>query len=371
MFKCDNTYLEELQQLSVAVTAKYGMTSEACDREIMYLAKEGNKAAKKAYADLIFYRKIEVLKCYEKAFSLYLQAADIEIEEKEGLVCKNSGVPQAFAMLGYYFYNYKRDGHLKSCEVIPQIDTLIGEDAAKRIRYSLALSASCLIYEKVPAAINLLGRILDEVSQSEELFEALKEDLNSSIFDAQFSELPRLEAKITSLEDCAAAGAFFYNEAAKCGYVYACNNLASREADKICELTGCEIDGGKSENEAVREPSCEVKKHIENYVSYLKMSAEKFEPYAANRLGLFYISGEIRSARLDKKYNFRGYCDSATAKKYFVTATMYPNKNSAWAYYNLLKHYPKDYNMNIDLMNEHMDCIKRLDPKVYDLAIEE
>ena len=49
---------------------------------------------------------------------------------------------------------------------------------------------------------------------------------------------------------------------------------------------------------------------------------------------------------------------------------MYPDANSAWAYFNLIKYFHKDYDTNIDLLNEHMDCIKELNPAVYDIAME-
>lgn len=371
MFECNLNYTKEYEQFTNLVLTKYGMFSQAAEREAMYLANKGNRAARYAYADLIFFGKITVPSPYEKAFFQYLQAADIAIDESGNLKCGKEGVPQAFAMLGYYFYNYKRDGYVKSCETIEGMERAGKGSLEERIRIALELSSSSLQYVKMPIAINLIGRILDEVSKSEELYLALKNDITAMVDETSFFELSAPAVKITNCATCSDASDFYYNEAAKCGYVYACNNLASREADTIIKLCAREIEGGKSESEVTREPSCEIKNHIEKYVQYLKMSAEKYEPYAANRLGLFYIIGEIRSGRLKKKYNFRSFCDSALAKESFVTATMYPNKNSAWAYYNLLKHFPKDYNMNIDLMNEHMDCIKRLDPEVYDLAIED
>ena len=39
-------------------------------------------------------------------------------------------------------------------------------------------------------------------------------------------------------------------------------------------------------------------------------------------------------------------------------------------YFNLIKYFHKDYDTNIDLLNEHMECIKELNPAVYDVAIE-
>lgn len=358
LFECEVGYSEEYEKFSKAVTSKYGMSSEAADREVLYLAKCGNKAAIKAYADMIFYRKIEFSDYYEKAFNLYLEAADISIGKGGELIYGNAGIPQAFAMLGYYYFNYKRDGHLKDCTDIAAIENLGENSDALRLKYALYLSFSCLKYEKVPAAVNLVGRVLGEISKSEELFSALKEDIAS------------LEDTIKTPEDCETASDFYYNEAAECGYVYACNSLASKAADEVVKMCLEKLQKGEENGTLTANPSQEISLEIDKYVEYLKMAAEKYEPYAANKLGLFYMVGEIRSARFDALFNFRSYCNSAKAKEYFTLATMYPNKNSAWAYYNLLKYFPKDYNSNIELMNEHMDCIKRLDMQVYNLAME-
>ena len=50
--------------------------------------------------------------------------------------------------------------------------------------------------------------------------------------------------------------------------------------------------------------------------------------------------------------------------------TKYPDSNSAWAYFNLIKYFNKSYANNLELLNEHMDYIKELNPEVYDIAIE-
>lgn len=348
-FTCNGIYKAEFDQFIEQVLTKYGKSAEATDRETIYLASTGNRVAKKEYADLIFYHKITVPNCYDKAFNLYLEAADIKLESGD-CVCGGAGNPQAFAMLGYCLYNYKRDGHLKNCETIKMIEQYKGGDLTERIRTALYLAASCLEYTQMPAAINLIGRILDEASRSEELGKALSEDI----------------AKLTT-----GSSDSYFETAAKSGYVYACNSLAQHEADIIVSMCIDKLNAGVGEFEVVNTITKELGEHIDKYVSYLKMSAEKYESYASNKLGLFYGSGEINSSKYNRKFNFRTFCDSALAKEYFINATMYPNKNSAWAYYNLIKRYPKDYNSNIDLLNEHMECIKRLDPKVYDLAMED
>ena len=144
--------------------------------------------------------------------------------------------------------------------------------------------------------------------------------------------------------------------AAREGYVYACNNLAAKEAERIVSLG----------NTSPEDP--DIEEHILKYTDYLKLSADKYEPYAANRLGLFYLNGEIKSS--SGKIARRDHINFPLAKEYFKKATVYPDANSAWAFFNLIRYFHKDYEKNLDLLNEHMEYIKELNPEVYDLAIE-
>ena len=369
-FECTDKYKHCFDEYTRLVTEKYGVSSESGDRETMYLASVGNCAAKKAYADLVFFRHIPTSDNYGKAFSLYLEAADITVDESGNSKCGGNGVPQAFAMIAYYLYNYKRDGHVKSCKTIEAIENLGNGNILERIRISLYLSVSCLCYVKMPMAINLIGRILDEASRSDSVFDYIKEDINALLVSNTSVDSDNYKDEISGLEECRKASDFYYNLAASNGYVYACNNLATREADIIVGLCHEQEKEGADLHDITASPSDEIKEHIEKYLGFLTVSAKKFEPYASNKLGLFYISGEIIDKKKEKVF-FRSYCNSSLAKEYFINATLYPNKNSAWAYYNLIKFFPKDYSTNIDLLGEHMGCIKRLDPAVYDLAIED
>ena len=112
----------------------------------------------------------------------------------------------------------------------------------------------------------------------------------------------------------------------------------------------------------------QIDKCIIDYICYLKIAADRYESYAANRLGLFYITGEIKGA--NGTAALKGYIDPSLAKEYFEKATVYPDENSAWGYLNLMKYFPKTYEKDIDLMNEHMDYIKALNPAVYSIAMD-
>ena len=313
---CDGSYVKAQEALN-EIYEKYGYTSPSAERELICLAQTGNPAALRSYADLLFYHKINCRDNYRKAFPLYCRAADVTFAEG-GAKCGGSGDPHAYFSIGYYLTNYKCESVLKKCKTIDEIESIVPDE---RLSYALDFALASLDYCKSPAAINLIGRI---VSEKPEL-------------------LTRLEGNNNAKD--------YFEEAAEGGYVYACNNLAAKEADLI--VNGVD----------------DVDSHINAFVHYLTISADRLEPYAANRLGLFYMIGEIRSSDGREMY-FRDYINTTFAKKYFQKATVYPDSNSAWAYLNLIKYFHKDYDTDIDLLNEHMDCIKELNPAVYDIAIE-
>ena len=314
---CNNTYKADEAVLNETVFDKYGYSSPSAEREIICLALTGNKAALKSYADLLFYRKIPCRDNYKKAFPLYCESAGITFSD-EGITCTGDGTPLSFYFIGYYLVNYRCESILKKCETIEEIERLTRQE---RLELALDLSLATLSAIRSPAAVNLIGRIITELPY---LAERLDEQKSS--------------------EEC-------FEDAAEGGYVYACNNLAAREADMI-------VRG-----------SDDITEHVNAFVHYLTISADRYEPYAANRLGLFYMTGEVRSSSGDTVH-LHDYINIPFAKKYFQKALVYPDANSAWAYFNLIKYFHKDYDTNIDLLNEHMECIRELNPVVYDIAIE-
>lgn len=314
---CNNTYKVDEQILNETVFEKYGYSSPSSEREIICLALTGNKAALKSYADLLFYRKINCHDNYKNAFSLYCEAADITFDGSD-ITCTGDGTPLAYYVIGYYMVNYRCESILKRCETIDIIENLTREE---RLSLALDLAKATLSVCKSPAAVNLIGRVINEIPSLAE----------------------KLDEKVTA-EEC-------FEQAAEEGYVYACNNLAAKEADMIVKGVG------------------DISAHVNNFIHYMTISADRYEPYAANRLGLFYMIGEVRSSSGDT-VRLHDYINIPFAKKYFTKATVYPDRSSAWAYFNLIKYFHKDYDSNIDLLNEHMDCIKELNPVVYDEAIE-
>lgn len=401
-YTCDGSYEEHLKAYNEHILRKYGVSSQSAEREIIWMSDSGNTVARKLYADMVFYQKILRKNYYRDAFSLYMQSAGITIYEDGKWQSNGRAYPVSFWMLGYYLVNYRRESFLQKCETIDAIEMMTFEE---RLGCALELAVSCLDYEEVPGAVNLIGRILREISEDEELFERLFEQIGSVFADHDYAKLGFSVEwnSCNTADDLDDIAETFFLAAAKEGYVYACNNLAAREADRIVELakqarveqqnSGGEQNGEKKqspneqqdsigiqnsanpqackerqESGRVQDIKNQIDAAIRRYVEFLTISADKYEPYAANRLGLFYRTGEIIGSSGNTVC--RDHIDSKLAKEYFLKATVYPDANSAWAYLNLMKYYHQDYDTNIELMNEHMEYIKVLNPEVYDIAME-
>ena len=156
---CNNTYKADEQILNETVFEKYGYSSPSSEREIICLALTGNKAALKSYADLLFYKKINCRENYKKAFPLYCQAAGITFEGAD-IKCTGDGTPLAYYVIGYYLVNYRTESILKRCEAIDVIEDLTREE---RLSLALDLAVATLSACKSPAAVNLIGRIINEI----------------------------------------------------------------------------------------------------------------------------------------------------------------------------------------------------------------
>ena len=351
-FQCDGSYKEAFAAYTEQILEKYGVSSQTAQREIMCMADEGNVVAKKLYADMIFYRKLLRKAPDRDAFDLYLQSAGIRVDGGKWN-CSGAAYPLAFWAVGYYLVNYRRESTLKNCEKIDCIEAMSWQE---RLSTALELAVACIGCVDAAGAVNLAGRILQEISDDGELFAALSPVLRETVDGCDFSGILAEPARCDTMDACAKLAEAFFQAAAKKGYVYACNNLAAREADRIISMDSDAAD------------SAEVEAAIASYVDYLKLSADKYESYAANRLGLFYATGEVRGTT--GKRIFKEHIDYTLGKEYFTKATVYPDANAAWAFFNLIKYYHRDYDSNLALLNEHMDHIKALNPEVYDLAME-
>ena len=352
-FTSDVTYKNDLKAYEEAGPARYGVSSQTAEREAMCLAEAGNTVACKICADLVFFKKLLARRPYRESFALYMRAAGLTVSDRYEWACSSKGYPLAFWSVGYCLEHYKRDSLLKDCETIDIIEAMSLED---RLRTAIELGASCLTYIDAPEAVNLVGRLLKEAADSEETYAALKGVIDAELSERGFPMIDLTVGRIACAKDCAAAAELFFKKAAHMGYAYACNNLALQEADKLIAL-----GEDKASTDAFKAGAAA-------YVEYLRIAADKYESYAANRLGLFYMTGEIRGT--DGVIHCRQFCDTGLARTYFTKATRYPDANAAWGYLNLIKYFQKDYDADIELMNEHMTIMRELNPKVYDIAMD-
>ncbi len=359
-FYADGSFQEDFR-IYTNVIQKFGASSPLSEREVISLAADGNVVALKAYGDLYFNHKVMRRYPYRDAFDKYLSASGITLSEDGDWQCSGRSYPTAFWMVGYYLFTYHMDGFLLNCEDIPAIEQLT---RSARLAMALQLAKACIDSAPAPGAYNLIGRILTELSEDAALSAEMNLDLVSCL-----PELSRTPLALVAND--------YFVKAAECGYVYACNNLATREISSLLILADAykaESNTNPSSNQVTDsitdQITDQITEHIKNYIHYLTIAADRFEPYAANRLGLFYLHGEIKVPGESHTLYYRDYCNVQLAKEYFTKATIHPDINSAWAYFNLIKYFPKDYNANIDLLNEHMEYIKQLNPDVYDIAIE-
>jgi len=352
-FEADGSYKDDLKQYSGEVLEKNGISSQTAEREILWLADEGNTVACKLYADLLFYQKIPRKHAYSGAFFLYLRSAGIAIDENGNWNCSRKAYPPAFWNVGYYLVNYRRESFLKECETIFEIERMTLEE---RLALATELSFACIREVEAAGAVNLIGRILLEAAENETIYEKVQPVLSEAAREGTEMTVCLKLPEVVEREHCRACADLFFEAAAEQGYVYACNNLALREADRILLASR---DGASEE---------ELQTMAKKYAGYLKRSADKYEPYAANRLGLYYLQGEIKGST--ESTSIRAEIDFSLARDYFIKATVYPDRNSAWAYYNLIRYFYKDYTNDLDRLNEHMDRIRELNPEVYDLAMD-
>ena len=375
-FISDGNYKKDLDFFTNDIIKEYGVSSKSSEREIICLANEGNLVAKKLYADMLFYKKLHRKNNYREAFSLYMSSADISFMDGE-LIGGGRSYPLSYWNIAFYLVNYRKNSFLEKSEEIEEIEKM---PYNIRLLTALKLSVSALEYEDISGSVNLIGRILslagdydkdsEEVDSRHDMYEDVAEIYNKAVEEcdniknlvSSYSEdyIDSEKIFINSEKDLSRLAEVFFVLAARRGYVFACNSLAAGKADEIVELYKTAKSG---DDNLVRLDAL-----VADYIEYLKIAADKLEPYAANRLGLFYMTGEI--AGREGEIRLKKYTDTVLAKDYFQKATVYPDSNSAWAYYNLMKYFPKTFSTDIALTNEYMDYIKVLNKKVYDLAMD-
>lgn len=308
-FTYGQKYLSDLEEFNENILCKYGVISEPGKRAIVELAFRkdgtGNIFALCEYGDMLYYGDSSLgSPNYAEAIRIYEVAAGVKKTKDMETVCH----PLALFSLSYIFFNYHRRGKLKN---ISDIEYLERYTELERVEIAINYSKLSLSFLETGAAYNNLGVISETLSP--DLLEKYK------LKPAQF----------------------YYEKATTYDYVYAYNNLASLEA-KLLD----------------NDPEHEML-HLTRCLEYLSHSAADYEPWSANWLGNFYLSGKIRGS--DKTYD--ELINRDLAKEYFFKALQYYiDRNSAWAAANLIVYFPEIYISDIELLYSHIDiCLTKGD----------
>ena len=324
-FYWEKNYENQLYEFNREVTLKYGLSSKTSIRTIINLAtqkdenKENNIFALYEYADMLFYGRYNLKQDINKAFEIYKSIAGKGIGTRRH--------PLAFWSLAFIYYNYHQKGTiLESCVVIEEIEQ---ETRLRQVEKALYYANRAYKLIGHSAAVNMLGKI-----------SLLSEN------DLPGIQMIKTEYNLKSAEH-------YFNLAAEGNYVYAYTNLSNIYKNKMAEE--------KDNNNKL--------KYLKDYCDALKKAANQNEPWAANRLGLFYLNSRIPNISpkdLPPIESTEFKFSRKIAYEYFKKATeLYIDHSSIWAYANIIINFPEKYlsnkSLNIDKLTLDLKQIKHFD----------
>ncbi len=307
-------YEDDLEEFNLEVTKRYGVNSPNGARAILRLAEKNNLIALYEYADILYYGKTPSgIPDYTNCFEYLLRSAGLNFMYD---VNRDSCNPLALWCLAYMHYNYHYRLDLKDIPPIPSLARMSFED---RVKAAIHLCKHSFELNKNVCAANLLGVIA--YNEGEEC---------------------RYKYSLQAPEE-------YFQYAADNGYVFAYNNLSNIYLDKI-----------------FNDPK-HAEKHLISYLDNLNHGAEYYNNWSANQLGLFYLTGDVKSKHDSNSVtHFPAYIDRERAKGYFKRACECEHDAAtAWALANLMIYFKEEYNnySNVNLMTEHISTIIRLGNK--------
>lgn len=322
-------YQRDLEEYNRKVTCLYGATSVPSIRAIITLAERENPnlIALYEYAEMFYYGNNNGISIdIRRAYDIYEQASGINKLDNMPDPIKSACHPLALWCLGYILTNYHRENtDLENCESIPNIDILDEETRVERaIIYA---QCSYRFINNAPAA-NLLGKIGLIIKGSNHKLDYLIEKYNLLEYE------------------------HYFHEGADQGYVYSINLSAMIENEKYFS----DIDNRDT--------------HLREFIRYLKLSANQYEPWACNTLAEL-----LRTGKLERRENINGkktgenhvdktIKDPDEALKYYQKATdLFIDGNSAWSYANMLIHYPDNFKSSPETISSYINSIYRIGNK--------
>lgn len=277
---------KDLTEYNEKVTLMYGVSGNPGMYQLYSMAKRNvpNIIALYECGELEYYGKGPSGKVnYQKAYEFYEKTREC-----------NSEHPLATWSIAYMKFCYSQEKAANNPEyrVTEFEEELCGGKRAYSWYDSILLNAQSSYNYGCAAAANLLGKIVDA---SDEEFPVSRRGIFKSVSSKKL-----------------------YKESADGGYVYGCNNYAN-----ICV------------HEAEKSVNNEEKKQLyKEAMIYLEKSANLGNPWAANKVGLFYFNGikigneTIVERELDKAYKLFEYaCIMTHAENYY------------WPFINICKFY--------------------------------
>ncbi len=327
-FYFGQNYHQQLREYEEQVTEKFGGSSTGpAIRAILRLTEGGTEKAPNIFAlldkaDWYYYGKPEcgIMKDIQKAYDLYEIAAGLEPApfSDDHTICH----PKALWSLSFILLNYHRKGYgLENCDPIRQIEERYGDNLLLRYERVIeyAVTADKYLNDKDGECANTLGKIA-----------LVSEEECPGITDL------RKRSKMRSAEE-------YLSESAEKNYIYAINNLAMLENDKI-----------------FADPD-NWKQHLNTSIEYLKRGCDLLDPWACNTLGLLYLTGEVQKRkyitfgpRVSTKYVRKREKDEAF-KCFKKASNTFLDHNSGWAIRNLILNYPEYYTENSEELAHLME----------------
>lgn len=301
-------YQEDKKKFTEQVLCRYGVISDPGMREIYELAEKGNIFALYEYSDMMYYGKNDTKTVnHQKAFDY--------LERCAGVTCPTSSEkercnPLALWSLSFIYYNYVPNPAIATHHIL-QLEQL---ERNSRIETAIRYAKAAYALNSCPPALNMLGVIsLNEGAEVRE----------------KYGLLMPYE---------------YFSNAADEGYVYSYNRMALMDATAI-----------------FTDPQNKVA-HLKNYINHLTKAADKFENWASNRLGCFYLNGEVFCFIDGKRYSetFPDYSNRHAAYKYFKASfSNIIDSNSAWGYANMIIYF-RSTNLCDSDITEYVNMIKHL-----------
>lgn len=232
---------------------------------------------------------------FEEAYGYY--KATLELNEVH---------PLALWSIAYIMFNYKRENTELENAIITELDDYIAKQGKNRNWYmEIIYNVEESYAYGCAAAANLIGKIIDAPEE---------------LFPTKY----KISYRYKKAED-------YYKESAMRGYMYGMNNYAQKLIEKANNLS-------EKENEYYSEA-----------LKYLKQSADMGEPWAANKMGLYYLKGLYIKDKViikkDLELSFYYF------KKSFVMSGM---RNNYWACLNLFHYYYN--NLDSGFYNREESC---------------